>query len=170
MDKTCLDKLIRCPLLALQKIGLTQEIVELLTDNPSVDMDSEEADAVFDKYLFDYLYVDNTTQTTEAYVCVEAEVANKDNRQTSMETLNLYVVIYCHKNYMRLSPEKFVGLSGNRRDNLARYIVDTLDGKLDFGVGALIFKDIRTISAPAGFSARELTFTAPIFRNGVNAI
>lgn len=162
MANTFLDELVEYPVKALQKIGTDEMVVRLLTNNPDIDMDSEEADKVFDKYLFDYGYVDGTTSETAAYVCVEAEVAKTSS--PTVQDMRLYVTIICHKQFMDIDASKFKGVIGNRRENLVRYIDRLLNNSDIFGIGKLTLETARTVSAPTGFAARELTYKVPEFR------
>lgn len=163
MDKkTFLDELVEYPVKALFRIGTEPTVVQLLTNNPDVDMMSEEASEVFDRYLFDYGYVDGTTSEAEAYVCVEAEVGKAPT--SSVHYMKLYVTVVCHKNFMYLDASKFQGLIGNRRDNLVRYIDNLLNGSDVFGIGKLTLESLKTVPSPAGFTARELTYFVPEFR------
>ena len=95
MAKTFLDDLVECPAKALHMIGTDPTVVQLLTDNPNVDMQSDEADEVFDKFLFDIL---------------------------------------------------------------VRYVDKLLNGSDIFGVGSLTLASAKTVPAPFGFSAREMTY------------
>lgn len=160
---TFLDDLVEFPVKALHRIGIDRTIVSLLTDNENIDMDSEEADSIFDKYLFDYEYVDNTTTEAAAYICVETETTKSSTN--TMNDMYLYVTIICHKQFMKIDSSRFKGLIGNRRDNLVRYVDEVLNSSDNYGVGALTLQSVRTATAPAGFSARELTYTIPAFRD-----
>ncbi len=44
MDNTLLDELVEYPTKALREIGTDPTVVQLLTDNPTIDMDSVEAE------------------------------------------------------------------------------------------------------------------------------
>lgn len=162
MDKTFLDELVEYPVKALRTIGTDPTVVQLLTDKPDIDMESDEADAVFDKFLFDYGYVDGTTAEGAAYICVEAEMAKSPT--STMQDMKLYVTIMCHKQFMKVDATKFKGMMGNRRDNLVRYTDKLLNGADIFGIGKLTLASARTVPAPTGFSAREMTYIVPDFR------
>ena len=162
MAKTYLDELVEYPVKALQRIGTDETVVQLLTNNPNVDMESDEADGVFDKNLFDYGFVDDTTQEATAYICAEADVVKAPG--STMKNMELYVFIYCHKQFMNIDGSKFKGMIGNRRDNLIRYTDKLLNGSDIFGIGKLEFKSAKVIPAPTGFSARELTYVVPDFK------
>lgn len=163
MANTFLDNLVEYPVKALHCIGTDQTVVKLLTDNPDIDMESEDADEVFEKFLFDYIYVDGTTTEAAAYICVEAETVKAPT--TTMQNMKLYVTVICHKQFMKVDATKFKGMIGNRRDNLVRYVDKLLNGADIFGIGALTLENAHTVAAPTGFTARELTYTVPDFRN-----
>ena len=158
-----MDELVEYPVKVLQKIGTDKTVVSLLTDNPDIDMQSEEADEVFNKYLFNYGYVDDTTSETAAYICVESDLSRFIS--PAMQEMKIYVTIICHKQFMNIDTSKFQGMVGNRRDNLARYSDNLLNGSEVFGIGKLTLSSARTISAPTGFAARELIYEVPDFRS-----
>lgn len=161
MDRMNLDGLVEYPVKALYRIGGCPEVVQLLTDNPDVDMDSDAADDVFDKHLFDYGYVDSTTEEAAAYICAEADCMGAASM--TMQGMRLYITVYCHKSYMDIDASKFRGMAGNRRDNLVRLVDNELNGSDIFGIGALKLDSARVVPAPTGFTARELTYSVPDF-------
>ncbi len=163
MANTFLDELVEYPVKALHRIGTDATVVQLLTDKPDIDMESSEADEIFDKFLFDYIYVDGTTTEASAYICIEAETAKSPT--PTMQNMKLYVTVICHKQFMNIDATKFKGMVGNRRDNLVRYVDKLLNGSDIFGIGALTLEHAHTVAAPAGFSARELTYTIPEIRH-----
>lgn len=158
---TNIDELSEYPVKALQKIGTDNTVVGLLLNNPSIDMESDEADAVFNENLFDYNYVDGKTQEVKAYICVETEIPRISSR--TIKNMAVYVTVVCHKQYMKLNPLVFQGYIGNRRDNLVRYIDLLLNGNDIFGIGGLELKSVNTINAPEGYTARELVYVVPDF-------
>lgn len=164
MAKTNLDELVEYPVKALHRIGTDPTVIQLLTDNPDIDMESEEADSAFETFLFDYLYVDGTTTEAAAYICVEAETAR--SQTSTMQNMKLYVTVMCHKQFMKVDATKFRGMVGNRRDNLVRYVDKLLNGSDIFGIGKLTLVSARTVPAPTGFSAREITYTVTDFLTG----
>lgn len=161
MDELLINELVEYPAKALQKIGTDKTVVGLLLDDPDVDMDSDEADEVFDQYLFDYLYVDNTTTEARAYVCVETELFKTPS--PTIQDFHVYVTIICHKRFMKMDASKFTGMIGNRRDNIARAVNKLLDGSEAFGIGALVLESVKTIGSPPGFTVRELTYRVADF-------
>ena len=163
MDEGILNALVEYPAKALQMIGTDKTIASLLTNNPDIDMDSDEADQVFDKFLFDYGYVDNTTDEAHAYVCIEVEVPRVPT--PTIKDVRMYVQIFCHKQFMQIDPLKFKGVIGNRRDNISKQVDNLLSGSDIFGIGKLSLEYARVSSAPVGFSARELSYRISDFRD-----
>lgn len=163
MAKTYLDNLVEYPAKVLHKIGSDQRVVSLLLDSPNVDINGEAADSVYDKYLFDYGYVDGTTEETRAYICTEAEMIKSPT--PSIHDLRIYVTIICHKQFMKVDAGKFRGMIGNRRDNLTRFIDGILNGSDIFGIGVLTLDSAKTVASPTGFTARELTYRISDFKD-----
>ncbi len=161
MAKTFIDELVEAPVKVLQRIGTDETIVQLLTNDPKIDMSSDAADEVFERYLFDYAYVDETTDEAEAYICVEIEVPRVPS--PTFRDVVLYITVLCHKRYMAIDTSKFKGVIGNRRENLVRYVDRVIGGADLFGVGQLSLTSITTIPAPSGFTARELVYQIPNF-------
>lgn len=166
--KSYLDELVEYPAIANRLIGLDQRVVSLLTDNPTIDLESDEADEVFDKYLFSYGYVDSTTTEAKAYICSEAELYKSPT--PTIQDLRVFVTILCHKKYMKIDPRKFSGMIGNRRDNLVRSVDRVLNKSNLFGIGLLTLETVKTVAAPVGFTARELTYRISDFNLGQSSI
>ena len=168
MDRTQLDVLAEYPVKALQKIGTDKTVVSLLTNDPNIDMSSDEADEIFDKYLFDYRFVDGTTEEAEAYICCEVDMPRKPT--VTMKSLKVYVTVICHKSFMKIDTSKFTGMIGNRRENIVRYVDKLLNGSEIFGIGKLSLETALIVPAPAGFTARELTYSISEFRETTRGI
>lgn len=162
MDKTFLDELVEYPAKAVQRIGTDRTVVSLLLDDPNIDMDSDEADEVFDDYIFDYGYVDNAITEARAFVCVEAELIKTST--PTIQDFRLYITVYCHKKFMRIDSKRFPAIIGNRRDNLIRSIDKLINGTDIFGIGLLTLASAKTISSPTGFAARELAYAVTDFK------
>ena len=79
--------------------------------------------------------------------------------------MKLYVTVVCHKHFMSIDPAKFPGMIGNRRDNIVRYADRLLSRSDIFGIGALKLESIKTMSAPVGYTARELTYSVSDFKS-----
>lgn len=161
MAKTYMDELVEYPAKALQRIGTDVTIAKLVTNNPSIVIGSDEADAIFEKNLFDYAYVDSTNHETAAFIFAEVEIPRVINK--TIKGMRLYINVVCHKQYMRLDPALFPGLVGNRRDNLVRYIDKLLNQNDVFGIGLLSLISVRNIAGPFDFTVREITYEIPDF-------
>lgn len=161
MAKTFLDQLVEYPAKVMQKITQSQECVGLILNKSYASLTEDDYDTVLEQNIFDYQYVDSTTQKTTAYVWVELDITRVQNEQ--IKDVKLYVTVMCHKNYMDLDPTIFSGLLGNRRDNIVRYIDKEIHSSEDFGIGKLILESVRAISPINNFTGRELTYTIPDF-------
>lgn len=161
MAKTYLDQIVDYPSLVIQKISSDKYCVGLLLNKAFDSVDENDCDEALERHIFDYQYVDETTQTSTAYIWVEMEVNDVSN--TQIKNNRLYVTVSCHKEYMELDHKIFKGLSGNRRDNLTRYIDKLLNNAGGFGIGNLSLLSVRTLSPVNGFVGRELTYEMPDF-------
>lgn len=163
MDKSMIDQLVEYPAKAIHKIGTDKTVAALLTNDPDIDMSSDEADDIFDKYLYDYGYVDDSATESRAYICAEAEATK--SMTSAVQNVKLYVTVVCHKRFMSIDPAKFPGMIGNRRDNIVRYADRLLNGSDIFGIGKLQLESVKTMSAPVGYTARELTYRVADFKS-----
>lgn len=162
MDKTYLDELVDYPAKVAQKIGNSKEIIALLTNKRVEHLTEDDVDDVFDNYIYDYNYVDDTVTESRAFVWIEAEIPTVSNRQ--VKNMRLYVTVACHKRYMDITTGIFDGIAGNRRDNIIRYIDKELNGSEIFGIGRLSLRSVKTISSSnQEFSIRELCYEVPDF-------
>lgn len=161
MAKSFLDQLVEYPAKIMQKIAESKECVGLLLNKQFNTITEEDSDEALEKSIFDYQYVDGTTQEATAYIWVELEVTKVQNEQ--IKDIKIYVSVACHKNYMKLDYAKFAGILGNRRDNLIRYIDKELNGAEDLGIGKLSLTSVRTLSPINGFTGRELEYSIPDF-------
>lgn len=155
-----IDELINFTYKARQAIINDQRIMALLSDNPSIDLEDEEADDIICR-VKDHDYVDETCLTANAYIIIESEMLNLDTK--TMKSMGLYVQIICSKKFMDLSPKLFPGVKGNRRDNIARLINNLLNSNEGFGVGALELASATISSVPTGYTSRLLTYKVPSF-------
>lgn len=162
MAKTYLDQLVEYPAKVLKRISEDKYCLGLLLNKSFNDIAEEDSDKALDELLFDYQYIDDTTQESAAYVWVEIDVDHVMNKQ--IKGVRLYVTIACHKGYMKLKGSTFRGVMGNRRDNLVRYIDKLLNDTMGVGgIGTLSLQSVRTLSPINGFTLREITYTIPDF-------
>lgn len=161
MAETYLDQLVDYPAKIIKRIAEDKYCVGLLVNKAFANVSEDDSDKVLDDQIFDYQYVDETTQETTAYVWVEMEVYSVPNSQ--VKNSKFYITVACHKNYMKLSGAVFKGVVGNRRDNLVRFIDRLLNGSNFLGIGKLKLQSIRTVTPTNGFVLREITYVAPDF-------
>lgn len=161
MAKTYLDQVVEYPSKIILRLAEDKYCAGLILNKAFGDIDENDIDKVLDDYIKDYQYVDETTQETAAFVWVEMEVNQVDNK--TIKGVRLYVTVCCHKNYMSLAPKTFKGIIGNRRDNLVRYIDKILNYSQFMGIGRLKLNSVKTIAPINGFTGRELTYEIPDF-------
>lgn len=161
MAKTHLDQLVDYPAKILQKISADKTCVGLLLNKKLEAVTEDDFDIALDEHLFDYEYVDDTVKETSAYIWVEADVPNVDN--FSVKNMRIFVTIACHKKFMKLNAKEFLGIAGNRRDNLVRYVDKLLNGGEFLGIGKLSLESVHTVTTAAGFTAREISYVIPDF-------
>lgn len=162
MAKTHLDQLVGYPAKVLRRISEDKYCLGLLLNKKFDEVTEEDSDNALDELLFDYQYVDDTTQESAAYIWVEIDVDHVDNNQ--IKGVRLYVTIACHKSYMKLKGSTFRGVMGNRRDNLVRYVDKLLNNTMGIGgIGTLSLQSVRTLSPINGFTIREITYRVPDF-------
>jgi len=159
--KTYLDELVEYPAKVIQKIASDKNCVGLLVNKAFATITEDDSDKVLDDFVFDFQYVDKTTQETAAYIWAELEIPDILTRQ--IKNTKLYVTVACHKQFMKLDHKVFPGVMGNRRDNLVRYIDKLLNFSDIFGIGPLALCSVQTIASPNEFTVKELEYTVPDF-------
>ena len=110
----------------IRKIAASQKVIGLLVNDPMIDMDSDEANDIIDRNIFDYDYIDRTVQRSDAYIMVDSELDYPTSG--TMNQWRVYVQIVCAKTFNSMDHKIFKGVSGNRRDNLAQEIDALLNG------------------------------------------
>jgi len=162
LARTYLDELIDYPARVAQKIGNSKECIALLVNKNINLVTEDDVDDAFDRFIYDYSYVDDTITESAAFICVEAEVPYVQNRQ--IKNMRIYVTVACHKRFMEIDTDIIGGTAGNRRDNLIRYIDKELNDSDIFGIGRLSLKSVKTLSSTnQDFSVRELCYDVPDF-------
>lgn len=154
--KTYVDQIIDYKENVIRALGQCPEIVALMLDDPNVDLESDAARSVFNKYLWDYQYVDDTVQEAGVYIMVEA--AQTGNNGNTISDYSLFVEVSVSKSFIDLDHSKFVGMNGNRLDNVVRFVDKVLQGSRDYGIGELHVNDIRPVSTVKQFRSVLLTF------------
>jgi len=165
--RTFLDELISYPARALKLISEDIFCVGLIRNIAFANVNDKHKDDCFDKNLFTYQFIDDTVLETAAFVWAEADVPSVQNMR--IKGMRLYITVACHKQFMPLSHQTFSGMLGNRRDNIVRYIDRLLNFQDVFGIGKLILRSVKTLSAPQNFTIKEIEYEVPEFnyRGGV---
>lgn len=146
----------------IAQICTSQDVIGLLLDNPSVDIDSDEAYSATEKNVFDFDYISRTVERSDAFIMVDADMIEATSG--SMNAWEVYVQVVCHKKYVPLDPQKFRGVKGNRTDNLTNQIDLLLNGKRLFGIGRLELQCCKTAAVPDDFTSKLLVYRVEEFR------
>ena len=146
----------------IRKIAASQKVIGLLVNDPMIDMDSDEANDIIDRNIFDYDYIDRTVQRSDAYIMVDSELDYPTSG--TMNQWRVYVQIVCAKTFNSMDHKIFKGVSGNRRDNLAQEIDALLNGERFIGIGDLELLSAAPATVPDTFTSMLLTYRAHDFR------
>lgn len=146
----------------ISQICNAQPVLALLTNNPTIDVDSDEAYAVTEKNVFDYDYISRTVERSDAFIMVDADMITVTSG--TMNAWEVYVQVVCHKDYVPLSAKKFKGVKGNRLDNLTFQVDQLLNGTRYFGIGRLKLQSCKTATVPDSFSSKLLIYRVEEFR------
>lgn len=146
----------------IRKIASSQEVIGFLLNDPNIDMDSDEANDIIDRNIFDYDYIDRTVQRADAYIMVDSELDYPTSG--TMNQWRLYVQIVCAKTFNAFDHRIFRGVVGNRRDNLAESIDALLNGERFIGIGSLELLSASPATVPDTFTSILLTYKVHDFR------
>lgn len=146
----------------IRKIAASQKVIGLLVNDPMIDMDSDEANDIIDRNIFDYDYIDRTVQRSDAYIMVDSELDYPTSG--TMNQWRVYVQIVCAKTFNSMDHKIFKGVSGNRRDNLAQEIDALLNGERFIGIGDLELLSAAPANVPDTFTSMLLTYRVHDFR------
>lgn len=161
MAKTYLDQIVDYPTNVMNRIAKDKACAGLIVNKSFDEVREDDVAKVMDEFIKDYQFVDDTTQSTEAYIWVETEINSADNKTT--KKIYLHVTIACHKDYMSLDRQIFDGIDGNRRDNIVRYVDKVLNNSEFLGIGALKLHSVKTVTPINGFMIREMIYEVPDF-------
>ena len=161
-DTRPLDDMTRYKEAIIRKIAASQKVIGLLVNNPMIDMDSDEANDIIDRNIFDYDYIDRTVQRSDAYIMVDSELDYPTSG--TMNQWRVYVQIVCAQTFNSMDHKIFKGVSGNRRDNLAQEIDALLNGERFIGIGDLELLSAAPATVPDTFTSMLLTYRVHDFR------
>jgi len=155
-----LDEIVDYKKKVVNLLGTSQDVVGLILNNPSIDMNSDVAYSVFDNNLYDYDYIDETATQDRCYIMVETEATTTS---PAMKDVYLHVQVVVPKSMMKLDAKIFKGIKGNRKDNLIRQVDLLLNNRDDFGIGRLQLMRVYIATVPTTFTSTMLTYQVPDF-------
>ena len=159
-NKSHLDDLINYKENVIRSISESQKVLSLISNNPNIVVGSAEAEDIVDNHIYNFDYVPTTQQTSTAVVLIDSDMVRATSTTKRVE---LYVQIIVSKNYMDLRGQGFIGLKGNRRDNLIRFIDLLISNSQDYGIGRLNLESAITAKVPDDFTSKLLTYVTPNF-------
>lgn len=160
--ETYLDDMISYKENVITALSMSREVMGLMANDPNIDLESDEAEKMLERNIFDYDYIEGSLERTDAYIMVDDELV-----QPASGTFNrwlLYVQVVCAKSFNDIDKRLFRGVKGNRRDNLAREVDLLLNGSREFGVGKLVLTSVAPATVPDKFTSLMLTYAIYDYR------
>lgn len=134
----------------------SEDIAELLLgkgyDKETVD------DKLLYKYVFPYLYINETQTEVKSYICMEVNVPHVSNN--FYKDMKIVLWCYSHKDGMRYSKKDYLG---TKSDILADMIDRRLNSSKDFGIGRLKLDSETHIIPSNNYYGRQLIYTCTEF-------
>lgn len=158
---TYLDEIIDYKYRIITKLQNSQRIIELLSNQQGIDLNSELAQTIQNNHIHDYLFLDDSVQDARADIMVDVSLVKVPT--STIKDLEVYIQVTANRNFVDLS---FKGIKGNRLDNLCRYIDYELRDDRDFGIGKLEMRRCEPESVPKNFAAKLITYKSPDFARG----
>lgn len=146
----------------INEIASSQEIMGLMFDDPDIDMDSDLVYHVRNDNLVDHSFTNITWTQEKTAIFVECRMTELDT--DTMKSMEIIIQVISPNGYINLDRQKFKRRKGNRNDNIGVALAELLD-EFDCGsIGGLNLEECAPVTAPNGFTAIQLVFTAENFR------
>lgn len=139
-------------------ILLSDDICELLLGK-DYNKETVDDDLIY-KYVFPYLYVNDTQVETKSYICMEVDVPRVAN--FSFKDMKIIIWCYCHKDkdYMRYSKKGFLG---TRADILTDMLDRKLQSSREFGIGRLQLNSATYLTIGDKYYGKQLIYSCSEF-------
>jgi hypothetical protein len=170
---TNLDEIVDYPDKIALALSQDKTVVGFLTDNPNVDFVNDEID-VLGTQIFNYNFIPDTQTDSLSYITIDTVITA--SKYDTTKSLNIIVTVISNKTNMKLNPSIFLGVAGNRRDNLVRYtdlVIRNMKSNT-LGIGKLQFTTKTTPVSPVSigstnYVAKQLIYEVPNFDGRVKA-
>ena len=163
-QKSHLDDTINYKQTIIDSISKSQEVLALISNDPNIDISSDKALDIIENNIFDYPYIDDTTQIATAFIMIESDIVEVVG---AMKTIELYVQVVVDKLFMDLKGCSFIGLKGNRLENITRFVDLLINNSPEFGIGKISLASDITAPVPSRYASKILTYSTSNFvRNG----
>ena len=110
------------------------------------------------KYIFPYLYVDETQTEVKSYICIEVSVPR--THDFTYKDMKVDIWCYCHKDIMKYSKNGFLG---TRSDILSDMVDRLLNSSNNYGIGRLKLQSCIPINISKTHYGRHLTYSCAEF-------
>ena len=110
------------------------------------------------KYVFPYLYVQETQTETKSYICMEVDVPRTSN--FSYKDMKIIVWCYSHKDTMKYSKK---GYLGTKTDILSDMVDRLLNSSRNYGIGRLKLESATYFMPSSKFYGRQLIYSCSEF-------
>ena len=117
---TYLDDLIAYKENVIMAMSQSQDVMGLLANDPAIDLDSEKAEDLLERNIFDYDYIDGTLERHDAYIMVDDELVQpssgtfnrwlRSNGEATLYELQIHLQIgHVHRNVFEKIPIELLG-------------------------------------------------------------
>lgn len=140
----------------LSTIIQSEDICEVILGKGYDDTDVDEQ--LIYKYIFPYLYVDDTQTEQNSYICIEVDVPR--TMDFTYKNMRITIWCYCHKGIMKYSKK---GYLGTRSDILSDMVDRLLNSSNDFGLGRLKLESCTPLTLTKEYYGRQLIYSCSEF-------
>ena len=159
--ETHLDEIIKYKEIVKDMLSNSQMVLALIANDPNLKLDSNQAVDVSDQHIFDYDYIDGTQTQVGAFIMIDVDMI--DRATPNIKDLVIYVQVVVSKSYMDLKGSGFLGMKGNRRDNISRFADLCINNSTEFGIGRIGLDRAISATVPDTYTSKLLTYSIPDF-------
>ena len=133
--KTYMDEIPEYTDKTVRLLSQNPQIVALLINDPTKDIVEDEIDVTESgtKQILAYNFIPDTQTEVKSYICVDTIIDTAQNEK--IKDCILTVTIFPHKKNVEIDGSKFLGLKGNRFDNLVRFSDKVIRDNANSGYG-----------------------------------
>lgn len=144
------------------------QVVALLINDPTKDIINDEIDVTKSgtNQILAYNFIPNTQTEAKTYICINTIVCNARNEKTKNCILTL--TVFSHKNDVEIDSSKFLGLKGNRFDNVVRFSDKVIreNANSGYGIGDIQLRPtspMHDVNFGSDFIGKQITYEISCF-------